>query len=133
MKRYLLLLLIPILLINGCSVKKTDTDGRTDMDFTVVAKDDIPKELLTVIEEKKNEEFTMSYGDGEFLYIVEGYGKMPTGGYSIRVDEMYETTDEIVIHTTLMGPKAGEAVNKMETYPYIAVKIEYTDKNIVFE
>ena len=133
MKRYLLLLLIPILLINGCSVKKTDTDGRTDMDFTVVAKEDIPKELLTVIEEKKNEEFTMSYGDGEFLYIVEGYGKMPTGGYSIRVDEMYETTDEIVIHTMLMGPKAGEAVNKMETYPYIAVKIEYTDKNIVFE
>lgn len=37
----------------------------------------------------------MSYGMDGYLYIMRGYGTMPTGGYSIRVDSLAETSDEI--------------------------------------
>lgn len=37
------------------------------------------------------------------LYLVVGYGRQPTGGYSIIVDELYTTENTIVFATTLTG------------------------------
>lgn len=117
----------------GCTGNKVKDSSRSDVEFTVVPRDDIPDELMKFIEEKKKEDFSMSYGIGESLYIVKGYGTVPTGGYSIVVDSVSETRDEIFFRSTLKGPEASEPVNKMQTYPYIVVKIEFTDKKIVFE
>ena len=92
-----------------------------------------PAELLLAIDDRKDEKFTMSYVLDGYLYIVVGYGVQNTGGYSIRVDDVYETDTNLGIQTTLIGPKPGETVNKMVTYPYVVVKIENIDKSIVFE
>ena len=56
-----------------------------------------------------------------------------TGGYSISVEELYETADAVYIHTGLIGPAKGELVAEAESFPYIVVKVEYTDKRVVFE
>lgn len=135
MKRKIFIVLAAVVcaVLIGCSGKKTGDEARSDIEFTVVPRDDIPEELKTLIEEKKSEEFSMSYGIGECLYIAKGYGKVPTGGYSIRVDSVEQTKDEIFFHSTLLGPEASEPVNKIQTFPYIVIKIEYTDKKIVFE
>lgn len=130
---YLFVIIIICSFLCGCSVNKVQDETRENMDFTVIPRDEIPDELKSFIEEKKNEEFSMSYVIGESLYIVKGYGTVSTGGYSIRVDSLMQTTDEIFFHTTLIGPKASEPVNKMQTSPYIVVKIEYIDKKIIFE
>ena len=119
--------------ITICRSTKITKEDKTQGDFTVVEKSAIPPELLRIIEEKKAEEFTMSYSLDGYLYIAVGYGTKNTGGYSIQVEELYETKSNIGINTTLVGPKAGEAVNKMPTYPFIVVKTEYIDKNIIFE
>ena len=132
MKRILVLIILACTLC-GCSTTKITTEEKTALDFTVVEKSGIPQELLIIIDEKKTEEFTMSYTLDGYLYIAVGYGTKNTGGYSIQVEELYETKSNLGINTTLLGPKAGEAVNKMATYPYIVVKTEYIDKNIVFE
>lgn len=122
-----------MLLTAGCSAEKSVQENRTPMEYTVVPGKDIPENFRNTLEEKKYESFTMTYAEGEYLYIAEGYGRMPTGGYSIRLDEVSSSGSEIYIHTTLKGPGAGEAVNKMESYPYIVLKTEYTDKKVVFE
>ncbi len=132
MKKILVLFILACTLC-GCSSTKITKEEKTPVDFTVVEKAAVPPELLTIIDEKKTEEFTMSYTLDGYLYIAVGYGEKSTGGYSIQVEELYETKSNIVINTTLVGPEAGEAVNKMATYPYIVVKTEYIDKNIVFE
>lgn len=133
MKKLVLIFALLVMVFTGCSGKSEKNEGRTDMDFTVVPREDMPDEIKGIIEEKQSGEFTMSYGMDGYLYIMRGYGTMPTGGYSIRVDSLAETSDEIFFHTTLVGPQASEPVNKMKTCPYIVVKIEYTDKKIVFE
>lgn len=92
----------------------------------------MPKELADTIESRKTEGFTMSFDSDGYKYIAVGYGTQSTGGYSIRADEVYEEDSRIVVHTTLIGPSAGEAVNRKETYPYIVIKIEYRDKEIEF-
>lgn len=132
MKR-ILIIFVALCMLCGCSSTKITKEDKTQVDFTVVEKSAIPPELLRIIEEKKAEEFTMSYSLDGYLYIAVGYGTKNTGGYSIQVEELYETKSNIGINTTLVGPKAGEAVNKMPTYPFIVVKTEYIDKNIIFE
>ena len=132
MKR-ILIIFVALCMLCGCSSTKITKEDKTQVDFTVVEKSAIPPELLRIIEEKKAEDFTMSYSLDGYLYIAVGYGTKNTGGYSIQVEELYETKSNIGSNTTLVGPKAGEAVNKMPTYPFIVVKTEYIDKNIIFE
>lgn len=125
--------LLMLVLLTACGVSKVSKQQETPLDYTIVPRSDVPETLLNALNEKKSESMTMTYGEGEYLYIIVGYGVMPTGGYSISVERLVETEDEIFIKTNLRGPAAGEAVNKAESYPYIVVKTEYTDKKVVFE
>lgn len=125
--------LLMLVLLTACGGGKVSKQQETPLDYTVVPRSDVPETLLNTLNEKKSESMTMTYGEGEYLYIIVGYGVMPTGGYSISVERLVETEDEIFIKTNLRGPAAGEAVNKAESYPYIVVKTEYTDKKVVFE
>lgn len=122
-----------LVLLTACGGGKVSKQQENPLDYTVVPRSDVPETLLNTLNEKKSESMTMTYGEGEYLYIIVGYGVMPTGGYSISVERLVETEDEIFIKTNLRGPAAGEAVNKAESYPYIVVKTEYTDKKVVFE
>ncbi len=133
-KKSILVLMIALgMLLCGCTVKKGGGSDKQAVDFTVMEKEGIPQELATMIADKQTEAFTLSYSMEDYTYLAMGYGQQATGGYSIRVDEVYETDMTVGMHTTLIGPSAGEAVNKMASYPYIVVKIEHTDKNVVFE
>lgn len=117
----------------GFSITDTEEEKLKDLDFTVLEERNIPTELMEVIEEKKTEAFNISYSDNENTYIVVGYGAQPTGGYSITVSEMYETENTIVIKTGFVGPSKTEEVSDTESYPYIVVMIEATDKAVVFK
>ena len=77
-----------------------------------------------IIEEKKSSEFQMSYSLGEDMYIVVGYGEQSSGGYSITVNEFYESESELYLDTTLLGPDSAENVTDVITTPYIVIKIE---------
>lgn len=122
-----------ITLLVGCSVEKMSLKKLRDIDFTVVDEEQIPKELKDMIEEKEEEIFKTSFGDQGSLYIAVGYGKQATSGYSIEVKELYETENAIYIHTNLIGPTREEKIVERDTYPYIVVKLEYIDKNVVFQ
>ena len=45
----------------------------------------------------------------------------------------YETVDTVVIRTTLQGPEKKEKIHKKKTYPYIVIKMPYTEKQIIYE
>lgn len=130
--RLTVLMIVCTVWLSGCSVKEEKTEKIKECDFTVVESVDIPKELQSIIEEKKVEPFKLSYADEGYLYLVMGYGKQVGGGYSITVDQLYETETNICFDTTLIGPKEKERTHA-ETYPYIVVKMEYVEKDIVYE
>lgn len=114
-------------------MQSDDNKKLEDIKFTVLSEDEIPEELKTQIEERKQEEFKLTYSDDASLYIARGYGKQESGGYSISVDELYFTENAVFIHTSLIGPSASEQVENSESFPYVVVKMELTDKNVVFE
>ena len=121
------------LLFAGCSVEQTNRTKISDLDYTIVAEADIPEELQNDIEEKKAADFKMTYKDSEFLYIVRGYGEQETGGYSISIRNLYLTSNAVIFDTELIGPHKGETISKSPSYPYIVVKVELRNENVVFE
>ena len=49
------------------------------------------------MEEKKEKEFQLSYENGEDLYLAKGYGRQMSGGYSIQVEELGESSNGIFL------------------------------------
>lgn len=129
----LLLWVILVRFLTGCSVEKQHRDKVRDLDFTVVAEEEIPKELKQIVEDKKAASFRMTYSYEQGLYIVVGYGEQPTGGYSISVRDLYLTENSIVFNTELAGPGKDDEVGVEKSYPYIIIKTEYLENPVVFQ
>lgn len=129
------LLLLGVVMASGCREKKDSLAKIKDLEFTVVAEENIPEELLAAVNEKKSDGFKVTYQDGGFMYICRGYGEQETGGYSISVNALYETENAVYFDTTLQGPKPGENDSKKvsKSYPYVVVKTETIEKPVVFE
>lgn len=135
MKKLLVLAMTTLLMtvLSGCTLLSEERVKLRDLDFTVLAEEKIPEELLSIINEKKAEAFKLTYSDQDYLYICIGYGEQSTGGYSIAVNELYETDSAIYVNTELLGPDPSEKSNPTPSYPYIVLKTEYLDQTVIFE
>ena len=124
-----------VLSLNGCAREVKEPEKLKDLEFTALAEENLPEELRTIINEKKEQEFKVTYQDNGFLYICIGYGKQVSGGYSISVNSLYLTTNAIYVDTTLLGPSPGSLDEKKNSpsYPYIVLKTENVEQPVVFE
>ena len=123
-------------LLAGCGRHRDPREKIKELEFTVLAEENIPEELRTVIEEKKSSAFKVTYQDNGFLYICVGYGQQVSGGYSITVNALYLTDNAIYADTTLLGPDPADPATekkKAPSCPYIVLKTEFIDKPVVFE
>lgn len=121
------------IVLHGCKVEEQTDKKVKDLEFTVLQEKEIPKDILDMIESKKNEAFRFTKTSGPYIYIAVGYGKQSTSGYSIQVEDVYLGENAIYIETSLLGPKKDEAVSEIETYPYVVVKIEGREEPVVFK
>lgn len=135
MRRMLCVLvcILPVMFLAGCSVEKADETKLNDLEYTIVDRDEIPDEMKAEIEERKSEPFKITYGDGTSLYIGQGYGKQETSGYSVEIKACYETSNSVYIHTNLIGPDNGEEISEKATYPYIVVKLAWNGKTVIYK
>lgn len=126
------LLLFCVCLLGGCSDKGAEEKVK-DLEFTVVGQNEIPRELMDMIEQKKTEEFRLTYTSGEDLYIAVGYGEQQTRGFSISVPEFYLTENSMVIKTELQGPEQGSQQAASPSYPFIVIKTKFIEEPVVFQ
>lgn len=135
MKKWIIpiILLILVGILSGCGMLNMERVKLRDLEFVIVSDELIPAELKTIIEERKSEEFKLTYADADALYICVGYGQQKTGGFSITVDELYLTENAIYVETTLLGPDGSEKPSKAPSYPYIVIKTEALEETVVCE
>lgn len=116
----------------GCASSESGAgEAGREVDYTVVEPGKLPEELLRTIEENREREIRMTYLDGEDMYLVRGYGKQKTGGYSIAVAGCTEDESTILFDTRLLGPTESEGLSKDPSYPCLVVKIEARDKEVM--
>jgi hypothetical protein len=134
--RFLMLMVVALLtsiLLVGCAGTDNAQEKLSDLDFSVIGVEEQPETLLDIIADKADAPFQLSYTIGEDLYIAVGYGTQQSTGYSITVNEFYETKDSLVIDTSLIGPGSADNVTSTPSTPYIVIKTHnIEDKTIVF-
>jgi hypothetical protein len=134
--RFLMLMAVALLtsiLLVGCAGTDNAQEKLSDLDFSVIGVEEQPETLLDIIADKADAPFQLSYTIGEDLYIAVGYGTQQSTGYSITVNEFYETKDSLVIDTSLIGPGSADNVTSTPSTPYIVIKTHnIEDKTIVF-
>ena len=119
-------------LLAGCRLIRIEEGERKPLEYTIVKLTDLPQEALEFIEQKKEKEFQMVYQKGEDLYLIKGYGRQMSGGYSIQVTDLSASVNAVFFETKLIGPtekiQGGEP-----SYPYIVIKTEYRDGPVQFQ
>ena len=120
-------------LLTGCITRPQKTEKLRDLEFTVLDKEAVPDELKEMIEENKSMPFKLTYADQGALYIAQGSGAQKKTGYSVEVLALYETQNAVYIHTNLLGPEKGEETKEITTFPYVVVKLDYIEKNVMFD
>lgn len=116
-------------LFTGCSSEEQKVQ---DLEFTVVPDREVPEELAKVIQEKKTETFQLTYSTKDALYLVVGYGRQDSGGYSIQVKELYLTESSLVLDTELVGPEKTSAEGEEPSFPYLVLRTELREEPVVF-
>ncbi|MCC8049645.1 MAG: protease complex subunit PrcB family protein [Clostridiales bacterium] len=120
-----------LLFSSGC--QRQEESEKTEVEYTVAMSGEIPDELAAIIEENKEKEMRLVWMDGNDMYLIRGYGKQATGGYSIAVAECTEDEETLWFDTRLIGPQKEDAASAEPSYPWLVVKITATDKEVVIE
>ncbi len=121
---------ILIFILGGCQMIRIEEGEVSPVDYTIVSQEDIPAEALSLIQEKREKEFQLTYQSGEDLYLIKGYGRQMTGGYSIAVEELGMMGKVLRFKTKLMGP--SENAGGEPSYPCIVVKTKYRKEPVEF-
>ena len=126
-------LLCACFLISGCITRIEKEQKQKDLEYILIDQEHLPEEMTEVLGQLKKKAFHFVYSDQGKTYLAEGYGACSTTGYSIQVNELYETEHTIYIHTSLMGPEVSEETKEITTFPYIVVEISGTEKEVMFD
>lgn len=120
------------LLLAGCRFIRIEEGERTPLEYSIAKQEEIPSEAAELMDQKKKQEFQMTYQVEDTLYLMKGYGQQMTGGYSIFVEEVSESENGVFCKTRLIGPSDG-AQGGEPSYPCIVLKIKNTEKPVQFE
>jgi len=133
----ILILVVFIILgmqIQGCKFKIIPQEqARREVEFVIVSEECIPKEIQTLIETRKEEEIKLTYVDNNNRYIIIGYGKQKTGGYSIYIKDLYATENALYVDTCLLGPQKDSKRKDVPSYPVIVLQISEMGLPVVFK
>lgn len=119
--------------LTGCREHTTGKTKIKDLDFTVCENDCIPDDLLELIREKKKEPFKMTYRTKDYMYIIVGYGSCDRTDVCVTISNLYLTKNAVVVETDLIANGEERLEGDMVSYPYIVIKCELYDKQVVFQ
>lgn len=134
-KRICIFAVVLVVLVGACAmmkVTKIDKERVGDVEYKLLLEEEIPAEIFEEIEMYKQKKVQCSYICSDKLYIVVAYGVQDTSGYTVEVNELYESSNAIFVKTTLMGPKSKKDAVNEQSYPYVVLKLSLSDKKVVF-
>lgn len=128
-----LVLIIDFCFLTGCNIEKTSDKKIQDVKYEIIDDTELPYDVSNLYFESISENNRIYYSTKDTTYILICYGIMPYTGYTIDIDEFYETETNYIIDTTLIGPKTREQLVENESYPAIILKVaKKMEKPILF-
>lgn len=128
-----ILLIVMCCSLWGCSIEKVRAKDGVKPEYTVMKEEDFPDKVRELVEQNREKEFQMTYQNNGFLYLMKGYGKQETGGYSIQVQDLSLWDNAIHLETMLLGPEEGEELTGEPSFPCLVIKMKYREEPVIFE
>lgn len=128
-----ILLIVMCCSLWGCSIEKVRAKDGVKPEYTVMKEEDFPDKVRELVEQNREKEFQITYQDNGFLYLMKGYGKQETGGYSIQVQDLSLWDNAIHLETMLLGPEEGEELTGEPSFPCLVIKMKYREEPVIFE
>ena len=128
-----ILLIVMCCSLWGCSIEKVRAKDGVKPEYTVMKEEDFPDKVRELVEQNREKEFQMTYQDNGFLYLMKGYGKQETGGYSIQVQDLSLWDNAIHLETMILGPEEGEELTGEPSFPCLVIKMKYREEPVIFE
>ena len=128
-----ILLIVMCCSLWGCSIEKVRAKDGVKPEYTVMKEEDFPDKVRELVEQNREKEFQMTYQDNGFLYLMKGYGKQETVGYSIQVQDLSLWDNAIHLETMLLGPEEGEELTGEPSFPCLVIKMKYREEPVIFE
>ena len=127
-----LLAAVILMLLASCRITDVSEGGRKALSYAIVKPGDFPPEIDQILRRKKESAFQMAYESGDDLYILRGYGKQKSGGFSIQIEEVSKYA--VFVRTKLVGPAAKEEQKGAASCPYVVLKTKAAAGiSVVFE
>ena len=142
MKKILLLSVLALVLFSCGSNKKTadypkpmyevllqQNDGGGNIHFYEILSE--PNEIKMLLNDEKLKGKINTADVQQSNFVILNMGQKPTSGYSITVDSVIETDENIVIKVREINPDPNAMVMQVISYPYTVVKINSKKEIIV--
>ena len=110
------------MLLASCRITDVSEGERKELSYAIVKPGDFPPEIDQILRKKKESAFQMAYESGDDLYILRGYGKQKSGGFSIQIEEVSKSENAVFVRTKLVGPAAKEEQKGAASCPYVVLK-----------
>lgn len=128
---WILVLVVILCMMQAGCINKEEEGQRQKVVYVVCKRSVIPVQLGKLIDEQKKEAFHFTYTTGDFTYYVIGYGRQYGSGYKIKVREFSADQTHIYIDTILKGV-TKEHQKQGKSYPYIVLKSQFYEKDVIF-
>lgn len=128
-------LLIFSILLTACGKEEEPVrsyENAQDLAYEIVTGSDVPHKVNEKIYKAKEKGFGFAYRDGDAMYIIFGFGKQNTGGYSIQVLAVKENENAVIIEAKLVAPQPEEVIAASPSYPYMILKTANVEKDVQF-
>lgn len=126
-------MLVLLFAMTACKVEETKEKKVKDLDYTICDESKLPDALVELIKEKRKEPFKLTYRTKDYLYIVVGYGAQDRTDLSILLKELYLTENAILVETQLESAEGELLEEDKVSYPWIAIKCQLYDLQVVFK
>ena len=125
-----LLAAVILMLLASCRITDVSEGERKELSYAIVKPGDFPPEIDQILRRKKESAFQMAYD----RYILRGYGKQKSGGFSIQIEEVSKSENAVFVRTKLVGPAAKEEQKGAASCPYVVLKTKAAAGiSVVFE
>ena len=134
MKKILLLSVLALVLFSCGANKNTaanlkpmyevllqQNDGGGNINFYEILSE--PNEIKMLLHDEKLKGKINTADVQQSNFVILNMGQKPTSGYSITVDSVIETNENIIIKVREINPDPNAMVMQVITYPYTVVKI----------
>lgn len=130
-----------LLAAGGCAppARRPDAGATPGIPFERVAAgedgrlpDQVPGDVRSWFDANRRKRGTYVKHSGGRSYVLVAWGEKPTGGYSVRIEDVARGRRGEVVVVRLEAPKPGAAVTQAVTYPYDLVRTPRLPRAVVF-